>query len=83
MEENIYSELKLDEEELQEITGGCATCTAQLSKAADHANFSEAYEKIAARAEAKGKDPTSYNNLAKGHLDASKKLLAEVVWRGH
>jgi bacteriocin-like protein len=83
MEENAKTELELSEEQLQEITGGCALCGADQEQVIHHLTIAKAYTTISGTAAAKGKGTTLYDNLRQGHVTAAINLLDRILARGH
>jgi len=83
MEENTKTELQLSEEQMQEITGACAQCVADVSQATHRLTIARGYAQISVNAAAKGKDTTLYNNLRNGHVNAAINLLEGIAARGH
>lgn len=83
MEKNAKTDLQLSEEQLQEITGGCAQCVADVSHATHRLTIAKGYAKISNTAAAKGKDTTLYDKLRNGHVNAAINLMEGVSARGH
>jgi hypothetical protein len=76
-------ELELSEEHLQEITGGCAQCVADVKQMKQHLTLAGGYAKIADTKDIRGKDSTLYDNLFKGHVNAMDNIIDRVEARGH
>lgn len=83
MEKNRQPELQLSEEQLQEITGGCAICDAYTAAVALHQNYAKTYTNLALIAiagQAKA-DATRYTGLAKDHLNQAQQLMNAAASR--
>ena len=90
MEEYAKTELQLSEEQLQEITGGCAQCVANMSQTIKHENN---YQKHLAQAGSLGdltaqtpqelRQAAVHLNMAADQKEQSNNLWNQVVATGH
>ncbi len=90
MEEDAKTELQLSEEQLQEITGGCSQCVANMGQAIKHDNN---YKNHLAQAGSLGnpqaqtpqelRQAAVHLNMAAYHKEQSNNLWNEVVATGH
>ena len=84
MEKDTKTKQHLSEEQLQDVTGGCGQCEADLAGAAGHQEMASGYHTLSKTATDLGMIPEAreHLHLAMQHSEEARTLLERVAARG-